>query len=69
METSNPKQNAAMPPQARWGWPGPSATKLRLVTIPLAQLSLSEQRINLIQQDAENCQQKIRAASLLELRF
>jgi hypothetical protein len=36
------------------------------MAIPLAQFPLSEQRINLIQQDAENCQRKIRAASILQ---
>jgi len=36
------------------------------MALPLAQFPLSEQRNNLIQQDAENCQRKIRAPSLLE---
>jgi hypothetical protein len=36
------------------------------MALPLAQFLLSEQRINLIQQDGENCQRKIRPAPLLE---
>jgi hypothetical protein len=64
METSSPKQylGLGMAPQAGRETRVCPRPSLGLAAEPLANLPLSEQRKNLIQQDGENCQRKIRLA-------
>jgi hypothetical protein len=64
METSSPKQylGFGVAPQAGQGLRHCPAISLAWLAVLLTKLPPSKQRKNLIQQDAENCQQKILTA-------
>jgi hypothetical protein len=64
METSSQKQylGFGIAPQADRGTRDCPHLSLALPVAPLTRLPLFQQRKNLIQQDAENCQQKIHSS-------